>query len=328
MKKPGNTDDSDSAVGYSEESESEESDSDRYDGFDALESKTRKEYTALSRGKALYWWRIGTGTQIFVRYGRKGKPIYRVRAGSSEPYDQQTTELVLTTTRGNAKSRIETNNVHQEVWKYSRHDVSDIIGVGWKVEDDDEAYTNALASIRPVKYASYPHTRVLVKWNDGNITLERRGFIQRIVNGNSINGDRIIYFKARELENAYWGYDVEEHWDRDSDNSDYGSSDESQRHHNRRPGKSSSKSRRRGNRVIESKQEESDADSEISQSSLDRATRKSKRTTKKTKSSKRDKEIDAEVRLLTEQINELKVKQRNSRGGAASKGRRRRNYGQ
>ncbi|GAT22746.1 actin-binding protein Fragmin [Aspergillus luchuensis] len=52
-------------------------------------------------------------------------------------------------------------------------------------------------------------TRALVKWNDGNVTLERRGFIRRIANGNSFNGDRMIYLKAKELENAFWGHDVE-----------------------------------------------------------------------------------------------------------------------
>ncbi|KAK5728077.1 hypothetical protein LTS12_027367 [Elasticomyces elasticus] len=212
-----------------------------------------KEYTALSRGKALYWWRVGTGTQIFVRYGSKKKPIYRVRAGSSEPYDQKTTELVLTTTRGNAKSTIETNNFYQEVWKYSRHDVSDIIGVGWKVDDDDEANTNVLASIRPEKYAHYPHTRVLVKWKDGNITLERRGFIRR-TNGNNFNGDRMIYFKAKEFEDAYWGYDVEEYWNPDSDNSNYRPSDGLRRRHHRHPEKSFSKSHQRDDRSIESEE--------------------------------------------------------------------------
>lgn len=138
----------------------------------------------------------------------------------------------------------------------------------------------------------------------------------------------MIYFKARELENAYWRYNVEEYWDWDSDNSDYRSSDE--RHHHCCPREPFSKSHQRDNHFIESEKEESDADLETSRSSLDRATRRSNRTTRKTKSSKKDKEIDAVVRLLTEQINQLKVKQQQSSrgGGAVSKGRRRRNYGQ
>lgn len=310
MKKPDNTDDLDSAVGFSEESESEESTSDELDGIDALESKMLKEYTALSRGKALYWWRVGTGTQIFVRYGSKKKPIYRVRAGSSEPYNQETTELVLTTTHGNAKSTVETNSFYQEVWKYSRHNVLDIISVGWKVDDNDEANTNVLASIRPEKYAHYPHTRVLVKWKDGNITLERRGFIRRIANGNNFNGDRMIYLKAKEFEDAYWGYDVEEHWDQGSDNIHYRS--------------------QKGDHFIESEQEESDADSESSQSSLDQARkrRRSKRqNARKPKYSKRDVDLEARVRDLTEKLDQLKIKQQKSSHRSKTRHQRRRRHG-
>lgn len=79
----------------------------------------------------------------------------------------------------------------------------------------------------------------------------------------------MIYLKAKELENAYWGYDVEAHWDQDSENGDNRSSDEPGSHHHRtsRPGKSTKS--RRDVRFIESEQEESDADSETSQLSLD-----------------------------------------------------------
>lgn len=72
----------------------------------------------------------------------------------------------------------------QEVWKYSRNDISDVIGVGWKVKDNNEANTITLASIRPEQNASHPHTRILVKRKDENITLEHCQFIQRIANGN------------------------------------------------------------------------------------------------------------------------------------------------
>lgn len=67
MVQPGNTSnlDSDSAVSYSDKSESKSEESD-LDRFNALESKAQKEYTTLLGGKALYWWRVGTGTQIFV----------------------------------------------------------------------------------------------------------------------------------------------------------------------------------------------------------------------------------------------------------------------
>ncbi|THC87062.1 hypothetical protein EYZ11_013492 [Aspergillus tanneri] len=326
-------DDTDSAVEYSDDSESDESDSDELSGINALESRMRKEYTALARGRVLYWWPVGTGTQIFVRYGSKRNPIYRVRAGSSEPYDPQTAELVLSNTRGNSKSTLTTDGILQEVWKYSRDDVSDIIGVGWKVEDDDEANTNALALIRPQRYATYPHTRVLVKWKDGNTTLERRGFVRRIANGNSFNGDRMIYLKAKELENAYWGYNVEEHWDHDSDDSHDESSDESSsRTYSSRPRKAPSKSRR-GVRNVESEYEENDTDSDTSLSSLEQArkTRRSSRRTRTRKSKPPNKNaaIDAEIRLLTKELNRLQVKrQRGSRDDkTVSRSRRRKNLG-
>lgn len=330
METPHETNDTDSAVDFSDESESEES-SDEVDGIDALESRMRKEYSALSRGKVLYWWPVGTGTQIFVRYGSKRTPIYRVRAGSSEPYDQKMTEMVLSKTRGNSKSTLPLNGINQEVWKYSRNEVLDIIGVGWKVEDDDEANLNALALIRPERYATYPHTRVLVKWKDGHITLERRAFVRRIANGNNFNGDRMIYMKAKELEDAYWGYDVEEYWDQDSDSGDNMSSDEYRSHYRRTssPGKHFTNSRR-GVRFTESEQE-SDADSETSQSSLDRAqtTRKSKRhsSARKSKSSK-DADMDAKIRLLMEELKRLQVKQQRSHGNQAfTQSRRRKSRG-
>lgn len=64
VKNPSETD-TDSAVDFSDESESEsEESSDEVDGIDALESRMRKEYSALSRGKVLYWWPVGTGTGL------------------------------------------------------------------------------------------------------------------------------------------------------------------------------------------------------------------------------------------------------------------------
>jgi hypothetical protein len=75
--------------------------------------------------------------------------------------------------------------------------------MGWKIDEDDEHGVNALALIRPYKDAIYPYTRVLVKWKDGKVSLEYRGFIRRIAMGNSANGDRLLYLKVRELENAY-----------------------------------------------------------------------------------------------------------------------------
>lgn len=64
----------------------------------------------------------------------------------------------------------------QEVWKYSRNDISDVIRVGWKVKDNNEANTITLASIRPEQNANHPHTRILLKWKDEDITLEHCQF--------------------------------------------------------------------------------------------------------------------------------------------------------
>jgi hypothetical protein len=226
VEAPYEDDDAASAVTYGSSTE-EESDTDEAEGIDALEARMRNEYSSLSRGKVLYWWSLGTGTQIFVRYGSKHKPIYRVRAGSSMPYDPRTAEQILSKTRGSARVTLTSGEHKIEEWKYSRDEVQDIIGVGWKVENDDDASANALSLIRPVKDATYPHTRILVKWKDQSISLERRAFVRRIAHGNSLNGDRLIYLKAKELENAYWGYDVEGTSDEESDTSDVSSSDES-----------------------------------------------------------------------------------------------------
>ncbi|KAL4861088.1 hypothetical protein BDV12DRAFT_204372 [Aspergillus spectabilis] len=307
-------DDEDSAFSSSGESESEESDSDEIDGIDALEAKMRKEYSSLSHGKVLYWWPVGMGTQIFVRYGSKKNPIYRVRAGSSLPYDPRSTEQVLSVTHGNAKERITEDGMVKEVWRYSRDDIQDITGVGWKVEDDDDTNANALALIRPAKNTIYPHTRVLVKWKLGGTTLERRGFIRRIANGSTLSGDRMIYVKAKELENAYWGYDVEEEQsDDESSESDGSLSDgSSSRHtHSHRSHRSGRYSAR--NRSTKLKEDlESDADSETSDSDHHQKPRRSKRLvrSKKAKSSGTKKDVDAEIDQLLKEIKRLKLIQR------------------
>ena len=311
--------DTDSAVEFSDESESEESeDSDDLDGIDGLESRMLKEYSSLSRGKVLYWWLLGTGTQVFVRYGSKRAPIYRVRAGSSQPYDPQVAERVLSKTRGNNKYW--DPNTKMELWEYTRDQVLDIIGVGWKIDDDDETGTNPLALIRPRKDAAYPHTRVLVKWWDGNISLERRGFVRRIAHGNCINGDRMIYLKAKELESAYRGYNIEEESDSYTDSDTDGETSDTllkRSDHSRRSGKSSSR-HRRGVHFKESDREESDADSESSQSSFDSAqiTRRSRRVhDKNSRPSNKDREVDAEIRHLTKELDRLKVKRERSSSG-------------
>jgi hypothetical protein len=72
------------------------------------------------------------------------------------PYDSRTAEQILSTTRGNSKIVLTANGKRAEVWKFSRDDVQDLLGVGWKVEGDDDVSANALALIWPVKMLGTP----------------------------------------------------------------------------------------------------------------------------------------------------------------------------
>jgi hypothetical protein len=130
-------------------------------------------------------------------------PIYRIRAGSHESYSPYIVERVLTITRSNAKITAIRNGLPEEFWKYKRKDIENILGVGWKVEDNDEEGLDPLNLLRPAKGAFYPQTRALVKWKDSVTTLEGRSFIRRISTGSALDGDRVIYQKAEELETAY-----------------------------------------------------------------------------------------------------------------------------
>lgn len=319
----------DSAVEYESESESERESEAGIDGIDALEKRMRKEYSSLSGGKVLYWWRVGTGTQIFVRYGSKRKAIYRVRAGSSMPYSEHDTELVLSRTRGNKKMIVKDDGGStREAWAYTRNQVDDIVGVGWKIEDDDEAGVNALGLIRPRKGAMYPHTRVVVKWKDGQTSLERRGFIRRIANGTSLNGDRMIYLKAREMEKTYWG----DEFNGETEESDTGNESETtqstkrSRHlrHRSRPSR-----RHRQN----SDSSESDADSESSESSLESKSRESRRSRASNanrqragKRPERSAQDDRQIRMLQDLLEQLTTKgnsDRSSKRSHRSRGARR-----
>ncbi|KAL2801760.1 hypothetical protein BJX63DRAFT_416658 [Aspergillus granulosus] len=325
---PYEDDDNASAVSYISSSE-EESEIDETEGIDALEARMRKEYSSLSRGKVLYWWPLGTGTQIFVRYGSKHKPIYRVRAGSSIPYDPLTAEQILSKTRGTAKVTLKSGQHKVEQWEYSRDEVQDIIGVGWKVEDDDDASANALALIRPVKDATYPHTRVLVKWKDQNVSLERRAFVRRITHGNGLNGDRLIYLKAKELENAYWGYDVEGSSDEESDTSDVSSADESldRQTRSRRARKYPRRVRsaRKKTRLTESNAtSDSDLDSDTSESGYEQKKRRSKRLRHKRTKPKDEYDTDAEIRDLQGKLERIKLKKTRKKSASSHKARRRR----
>ncbi|KAJ5641213.1 hypothetical protein N7490_005213 [Penicillium lividum] len=173
-------------------------------GFDALEARTIEQQRRLGSAKVLYWWPKGTGSQIFVRYGDRSTPIYRIRAGSHETYNPSTVERVLTSkTRGTAKRVTMKDGIPDECWKYTRRDVKDLIGIGWKVEDDDESGLNPLNLLQPAKGSVYPQTRALVKWKDDTFTLEGRSFIRRITTGSALDGDRLIWQKAEELESSY-----------------------------------------------------------------------------------------------------------------------------
>ncbi|KAJ5921093.1 hypothetical protein N7466_009419 [Penicillium verhagenii] len=188
----------------SEESNSESDTGIELTGLDALEARTINQQRRLSSAKVLYWWPKGTGSQIFVRYGDRSVPIYRIRAGSTESSDPSKVERVLTTkTRGTARIVESMDGNQEEVWMYTRQNVEDIIGIGWKVEDDDEDGLDPLDLIEPAKNAIYPQTRILVKWRDGLSTLEGRSFIRRITKGPALDGDKVIYQKAEESELSY-----------------------------------------------------------------------------------------------------------------------------
>jgi hypothetical protein len=186
------------------DSDESETESVQPTGLDSLESRAMREQRRHNGGKVLFWWPKGTGSQTFVRYGDRSAPIYRIRAGSHEMYDQKRVEKVLTTkTRGSQKVDLIKSGIPCEEWKFGRQHVEDIRGVGWKVEDDDEVGIDPLSFIRPVPNSVYPQTRAWVKWKDGKFTLEGRQFIRRITNGSSLQGDQVIFQKAEDLETAY-----------------------------------------------------------------------------------------------------------------------------
>ncbi|KAJ5367183.1 hypothetical protein N7541_001124 [Penicillium brevicompactum] len=191
-------------------------------GLDALEARTIKQQRQLNSAKVLYWWPKGTGSQIFVRYGSRSTPIYRIRAGSHESYNPSRVERVLTTkTRGTAKVIGTKDGLPEEFWKYKRKDVENFIGIGWKIDEDDEQGLDPLNLLQPAKGIVYPQTRILVKWKDGVFTLEGRSFIRRITTGSALDGDRVIYQKAEELETTY----RKKHGLDDIEDDDYGDED-------------------------------------------------------------------------------------------------------
>ncbi|KAE8396153.1 hypothetical protein BDV23DRAFT_193010 [Aspergillus alliaceus] len=149
-------------------SEDEDQSGDDYtpSAIDLLEARAWKEERSLTGAKVLFWWSKGTGTQ-FVRYGSKSKPIFRIRAGSHEYYDKKRVTRVLSSqNRGYMKRPEVIDGIPGETWKYGRRDVFNILG-------------------------------------DGEITLETGAFVRRIANGSILDGDRLVYQKAKELEEAY-----------------------------------------------------------------------------------------------------------------------------
>ncbi|OQD86929.1 hypothetical protein PENSOL_c082G00194, partial [Penicillium solitum] len=124
-------------------------------------------------------------------------------------------------TRGTAKVTGTKNGLPKEFWKYQRKDVEDFVGIGWKVEEDDKQGLNPVNLLLPAKDIVYPQTRIIVKWKDGHFTLEGRSFIRRITTGSALDGDRVIYQKAEELEDSYRKkhrlYDIEDNDIEDDD---------------------------------------------------------------------------------------------------------------
>lgn len=185
-------------------------------GLEELENVVKEEW-AIPGSHVLYWWKKGFGTQVFVRYGSGPNATYRIRAGSSEAYDPETVPQVLQSTsqqseargiyitaRGREKKQeLNLEGRIVERWLYDRTDVQGIIGVGWKMKDDEEDEVEPLKAIYPERYVTYPHTRILIKWTDGAVTLEDRSFVRRITKGSALQGDRVIYQKALDQETRY-----------------------------------------------------------------------------------------------------------------------------
>lgn len=169
--------------------------------LDDLEADTRQDLS-FSDGEVLFWWKRGTGSQVFIRYGSELNGIYRIRAGSSEAYDPDSVPCLFSTSKRGQEREIFLNlqGRKEERLKWRRDHVHGIIGVGWKVEDDDEEGLEPLDLVWPEPHARYPHTRILVQWKDKQVTLEDRSFVRRITKGSSLQGDRVIYQKALTQE--------------------------------------------------------------------------------------------------------------------------------
>jgi hypothetical protein len=65
--------------------------------------------------------------------------------------------------RGTAKVVTKRKGLVEEFWRWNRNHVDDFVGIGWKVEDDDEEGLDPLNLLLPAKGTIYPQTRILVK---------------------------------------------------------------------------------------------------------------------------------------------------------------------
>lgn len=184
-----------------DEDDEDDEDDDNVTELDDLEADTRQGLS-FSDGEVLFWWKRGTGSQVFIRYGSEPNGIYRIRAGSSETYDPDSVPCLFSTNKRGQEREFFVNSQgrQEERLKWKRDHVHGIIGVGWKIEDDDEESLEPLDLVWPEPYAKYPHTRILVQWKDKQITLEDRSFVRRITKGSSLQGDRVIYQKALTQE--------------------------------------------------------------------------------------------------------------------------------
>ena len=104
----------------------------------------------------------------------------------------------------------------------------------------------------------------------------------------------MIYLKAKELKNAYWGYDVEEDNNNDFDDGHSSRSEESSR-------------RNKVVHFVESDREGDDADLVTSQSGLDPAqtSRQSRKHISGRKPKLSNEDIKTKILLLTEEMNRL-----------------------
>ncbi|KAL4802848.1 hypothetical protein BDV18DRAFT_163808 [Aspergillus unguis] len=198
------------------------------ENLDKLEETARNTMCGHSNGEVLFWWKRGTGSQVFVKYGTGENVMFRIRAGSYEPYDPKKVPRIFSIQRGGrgpgwlemkteedatiAQPRghlkviaEDDEGEFQESWMYGRSDVAGILGVGWKVEDDDDFEGEPLDSLWPEggDEVAYPFTRILVAWRDSTVSLEDRSFIRRIKRGPTKLADMLIYHKALSNEVLY-----------------------------------------------------------------------------------------------------------------------------